>query len=191
MGSDTYELLALAARYWFILLAALIVLRGWRASVQDNRNAKLLRDWVGEAGSVGELVVLDDGQKQKKKSLRGARFPVGVEGLIGSGSVADIRIRHADVRRRHVWMNYRRGCMLLSTHGKAQIECPTTPDGRFILRDGDQLTIGRLKIMLVFYDVRDAAVGQPAIVPEKKPPVPQAVEEEEYEDVPVEENFWE
>lgn len=179
MNSETYEILALAARYWFILLAALIVLRGWRATVKDNRNAKVLRDWAGGAGCVGELVVLEDGKKQKKKSLCGARFPVPLEGLIGSGGTADIRIRHQDVHSKHVWFHYQPGRMVLHRAGRAQISCPMSSDGKLVLRDGDQLEIGRLTLVMVFYDMSDAAADRPAVRPGK----------ERKED--AEENFWE
>lgn len=179
MNSETYEILALAARYWFILLAALLVLKAWRATVRDNRNAKILRDWAGGAGCVGELVVLEDGKKQKKKSLRGARFPVPLEGLIGSGGTADIRIRHQDVRSKHAWFHYQPGRIVLNRAGRAQISCPMSPDGKLVLRDGDQLEIGRLKLVMVFYDLSDAAVEKPAARPDD--------DQEEN----IEENFWE
>ncbi len=187
MSSETYEIMALAMRYWFIALAALIVIRGWRASVKDNRNAKILRDWAGGSGCVGELVVLEDGVRAKKRTMAGARLPVPVEGLVGGGKTADIRIRHADVRRRHAWLIYRPGMMQINPVGSAKIECPQLPDGRYILRDGDQLTIGKLKMMMVFYDMQDAAAGKTSPVKKVRPPVK---EEEEYED-PFEESFWE
>lgn len=160
MDSEAYEILALAARYWFIILAALFVVKAWRITVRDNRNAKILRDWAGGAGCVGELVVLEDGKKQGRKSFRGARFPVPMEGLIGSGGTADIRIRHQDVRRKHVWFHYQPGRMVLTCAGRAQISCPMAQDGKRALRDGDQLVIGRLKLVMVFYDLSDAAAGQ-------------------------------
>lgn len=188
MSSETYEILALAARYWFIIAAALIVVRGWRASVKDNRNAKILRDWAGGAGCVGELLVLEDGVRQKKRSLKGARFPVPEEGLIGSGGTADIRIRHGDVKRKHVWFDYQPGYLKLRTVGNAQIDCPVEPDGTMILRDGDRLTIGKLKMVLVFYGVQDAAAANP--VPARKVKTARKVEEDEYED-PFVESFWE
>lgn len=184
MSTETYELLALAARYWFIALAALFVLRGWRASVKDNRNAKILRDWAGGAGCVGELVVLEDGQRSKKKTIRGARFPVPEEGLIGSGSTADIRIRHGDLRSKHVWFAYRKGRLMLTAAGRAKINAPMTPDGRYVLRDGDELSIGKLRFVMVFYDVQDAAQAQPVFVRSREP-------EETEEETPYEENFWE
>lgn len=188
MSAETYEIMALAARYWFITLAALIVLRGWRASVKDNRNAKILRDWAGGSGCVGELVVLEDGVKQKKKSLKGARLSVPAEGLLGSGRTADIRIRHSDLKRKHVWLTYQPGMMQLSPVRDAQVECPVLPDGQRVLKDGDQLCVGRLKLMMVFYDVQDAVVGQP--MPARRAKPERKAEEEEYDD-PFEENFWE
>lgn len=185
MNAETYEILALAARYWFIALAALVVIRGWRSAVRDNRKAKLLRDWAGGAGCVGELVVLDDGQKSKKKTLRGARFAVPEEGLIGSGGMADIRIHHPDVRRRHIRFVYEPGRLVLVNAGRAKAECPVAPDGRQTLRDGDRLTIGRLKLLMVFYDVQDAAAAQSAAVVSGK-----KSGKKEFEEA-YEENFWE
>jgi len=188
MGSETYEILALAARYWFIALAALFVLRGWRAGAKDNRNSKILRDWAGGSGCVGELVVLEDGVRQKKRSMKGARLPVPSEGLVGSGRTADIRVRHGDLRHRHVWMTYGTGCMWLNPVGRAKVEAPALADGRQILRDGDELCIGKLRMMMVFYDVKDAALGQGEAQQKVRPTVRK--EEDEYDD-PFEEKFWE
>ena len=188
MSSETYEILALAARYWFIALAVLFVIKGWRASVKDNRNAKILRDWAGGAGCVGELLVLEDGVRSKKRSLRGARLPVPMEGLIGSGSTADIRIRHADVRRKHIWFSYQPGKMMLTLVGNAQADTPVTPDGRKILREGDQLTIGRLKMSMVFYSIDDAAAAAPVYV--RKARATRRKASDNFDDH-YEESFWE
>ncbi len=188
MSSETYEIVALAARYWFIALAALIVIKGWRSSVKDNRNQKILRDWAGGAGCVGELVVLEDGVRQRKRSLKGMHFPIPEEGLIGSGGMADIRIRHGDVRRRHVWMHYQSGRLLLTPAGRAQLEAPVGPDGKRELCDGDVMVIGKLKLMAVFYDVQEAAAMRPAPVKARRPQ--KRKDEEEYDD-PFVENFWE
>ncbi len=188
MNTETYEILALAARYWFIALAALMVFKGWRASVRDNRKARALRDWSGGSGAVGELVVIEDGVRSRKRSLKGARFPVPEEGLIGSGSTADIRIRHSDLKGKHVWFSYQPGGMLLTLAGRAQAETPVAPDGRRILRDGDYLVVGRLRLMMVFYGVRDASVipGTSG----KRRPRPRKPVDDEYEDL-YEESFWE
>ena len=187
MSSETYEILALAARYWFLLLAGLIVLRGLANSRNENRRERNLREEIGAAGCIGELVVLEDGVKNRKKSLRGARFPVPEEGLIGSGRMADIRIRHTDMKRRHVMFSYRPGRLLLRPVGRSEIECPREADGSMVLRDDERLMIGSLEMLMVFYDVKDAAEAPKE---ERRQRPAKKKEEDEYED-PFEENFWE
>ena len=187
MSSETYEILALAARYWFLLLAGLIVIRGLANSRKENRRERNLREEIGSAGCVGELVVLEDGVKNKKKSLRGARFPVPEEGLIGSGRIADIRIRHADMNRKHVRFAYRPGELLIRPVGGADVDCPMKPDGTRALRDGERLIIGSLELLMVFYDLQDAAEAPDE---PRRPRPAKKKEADEYED-PFEENFWE
>ena len=187
MSSETYEIMALAARYWFLMLAGLIVIKGLLNSRKENRRERELREEIGSAGCIGELVVLEDGVKNKKKSLRGARFPVPEEGLIGSGRIADIRIRHADMNRKHVRFSYRQGELVLRPVGRASVECPMKPDGTLALRDDERLIVGSLELLMVFYDLKDAAEA-PA-EPRRQRPAKKK-EEDEYED-PFEENFWE
>ncbi len=187
MSSETYEILALAARYWFLLLAALFVLKGIANSRSENRKEKSLREWAGGAGCVGELVVLEDGVKNRKKSIRGARFPVPEEGLIGSGRIADIRIRHGEVNKRHLRFSYRPGELVLQPVGRSEAECPVLPDGTPVLRDGDKLTIGRLEMMMVFFGVQDAAANEGA---PRRAKTAKKKEEDEFED-PFEDHFWE
>lgn len=186
MSTETYEILALAARYWFLLLAALLVIRGLMNGRQANREERELRDQFSSAGCVGELVVLDDGVKNPKKSIRGARFPVPKEGLIGSGRIADIRIRHGDVKRKHVRFSYLPGELRLKPVSKAQVSCPRRLDGSMLLQDGNRLRIGAVEMMMVFYDSHDAAAGSASAV--RRPDL--VVEEDEYED-PFEDRFWE
>jgi len=118
-------------------------------------------------------------------------FVVGLRSGTGSasfeGGTADIRIRHADVRRKHLWLNYQPGRMMLTLVGRAQAETPVTPDGKRILRDGDQLLIGKLKLMMVFYDVRDAAAAENTVAKRGKQ-VRKTTDD--YDDL-YEENFWE
>ena len=61
MSEGAYELLALAARYWFVLLIALIVARGWHACVTDNRRGKLLRraDFSAPRTQDGRFILCD------------------------------------------------------------------------------------------------------------------------------------
>ncbi|MBO4298113.1 MAG: hypothetical protein J5998_04880 [Clostridia bacterium] len=182
MSKDTYELLALIGRYWFAALALLIVLRGWRACVQDNRTAKILRDWAGGAGCVGELVLTDDGTKRKRK--KPVKWQVPAEAVLGSGGAADIRLRGRDIKKRHIFMTHRPGEMVLHAVNGAPFEARSLKDGTQVLRDGDTLSVGGMKLMMVFFDAEDAAREAPAR-PRKKPAqvLPEDASDDEFEDV--------
>ena len=182
MSKDTYELLALAARYWFAGLALLIVLRGWRACVQDNRKARILRDWEGGAGCVGELVLTDDGTRRKRK--KPVKWQVPAEAVLGSGASADIRLKGRDIKKKHIFMTYRPGEMVLHPVNGAPFEAHKLPDGTQVLRDGDTLRVGPMKLMMVFFDAEDAAREAP-VKPRKKPAqvLPEDASDDEFVDV--------
>lgn len=154
MSEGAYELLAMAARYWFVLLIAVIVCHGWRACVSDNRRGRQLRGKNGDASCVGELLVMRD---EDRGRLEGRRFPVPAEGMLGSARVADVRIRCRAVARRHLWLKYSDGYLSVRALGKAGFSAPRTQDGRFILCDGDCLEIGPLSMTLVLYDAQEIA----------------------------------
>ncbi len=181
MSHDTYELLALIGRYWFALLALIVVLRGWQACVQDNRKARLLRDWEGGAGCVGELVLTSDGTKRKRKKT--VKWQVPAEALLGSGGAADIRLRGRDIKKKHIFMTYRSGEMVLHPVKGAAFQARTLKDGTQVLRDGDTLRVGRMKLMMVFFDTAEAARRAPD-KPRKRPAqvLPEDASDEEFED---------
>ena len=142
MSSATYELIALAARYWFAGVALLIVIRAWRCTVQDNRRAKVLRDWTPETGCVGELIALTGGKKFKK----GERFPVLRESVLGSGRNADIRIPHPSIQKAHIHMELREGGMLARGMQNAEFSLPGQGNVRkMLLRDGMEFTVGTVR----------------------------------------------
>ena len=183
MSPDLYELIAYAARYWFAFLAALVVFYGWRACVKDNRRARILRYQARGTGCVGELVLLDDGSK-KKKNKKPECYQFGAEAVIGSGRTADVRIRARGVKKRHIFMTYRPGAMVLHAIDGAEFTSPVDRAGEHILRDGDELQIGALHLTLVFYNAEDAAVDESG---ERQPKVaqvlPEDVSDDEFEDV--------
>ncbi len=182
MRGDLYELVAYAARYWFALLAVLVVFYGWRACVKDNRRARILRSQARGTGCVGELVLLEDGTKKKRK--RPEHYQFGAEAVIGSGSAADVRIRAHDVRKKHIFMTYRCGEMVLHAIDGAEFDAPMAPTGEMVLRDGDMLIIGRLKLTLVFFNAEDAAPDEAGNAPIKAAQVlPEDVSDDEFEDV--------
>ena len=94
VSDGLYEILALAARYFFAGLFLLIVLRAWRVTVRDARRARKLRRLSPQTGLSGELVVLEG----EGRARRGMRYPVIREGTLGSARSADVRVRHPSVR---------------------------------------------------------------------------------------------
>lgn len=151
VSSATYELIALAARYWFAGVALLIVIRAWRCTVQDNRRAKVLRDWTPETGCVGELIALTGSKKFKK----GERFPVLRESVLGSGRNADIRILHPSIQKAHLHMELREGGMLARGMQNAEFSVPGQGKVRkLLLRDGMEFSVGSVRLMLVLYDAQ-------------------------------------
>lgn len=159
MSPETYELIALAMRYWFIALALLIVFRAWRVCVTDNRNQKLLRDWSPEAGAVGEFLVTED----SRTKLLGARYPIPSEGVLGSGRVADVRIARRGIAARHYYMTCRDNMLILTPMGSRVLSRGA------VLRDGDSLELGELTLLVTFYNV-DASAAK-------------TEEEDEFEDI--------
>ena len=152
MNANAYEILALAMRYVFAALILLIVLRALSVTMVDSKRAAQLRRRNPKTGIIGEFVVLEgDGLKQ------GKRFPVTLEGSIGTSSRTDIRIRRNGLHARHAY--YQMTPAGLYVRGHAGITL-LDEDGDYvrerILADGDVLYIGRIEMMLVLHDATAA-----------------------------------
>ena len=154
MSRSLYELVALGARYVFAGLMALIVLRAWRITLIDSRRAAALRRMSPQTGLSGELVVIaGDG-----KARRGMKYPVIREGMIGSARRADIRIRHASIRRLHAWFQLTGdGLRVQARTGAAMRDAGGRPVRAITLADGGEFTLGQVRLLLVL-----AAAPEPA-----------------------------
>ena len=154
MSRSLYELVALGARYVFAGLMALIVLRAWRITLIDSRRAAALRRMSPQTGLSGELVVIaGDG-----KARRGMKYPVIREGMIGSARRADIRIRHASIRRMHAWFQLTGdGLRVQARTGAAMRDAGGRPVRAITLADGGEFTLGQVRLLLVL-----AAAPEPA-----------------------------
>lgn len=145
MSANLYEILALAMRYVFAALMVLIVLRAWRLTAVDSARAKRLRRLSPETGIIGEMLVTEGGEKARP----GMRYSVILEGTIGSGPRADIRIRHSSVRRRHSYFIMTDDGLFIRGHANARIGA----NGRWVrectLKDGEELRVGKVELMLV------------------------------------------
>ena len=152
---ELYELVSMAARYWFCALLSLIAFRAWRVTVKDNRRASLLRIWSPETGCIGEFVV-NPGKGKKSETL-----PIPKEGVLGASRKCDVCVRSRDVKRYHLALEQRQGGVLATPIGRARaLKNNQVADAPVFLRDGDTLTIGTTKLLLVMFEP-DAKKGEP------------------------------
>ena len=149
MSANAYEILALAMRYVFAALMLLIVVRAWRITAIDSRRARKLRRLSPDTGIIGEMLVVDGGERART----GMRYPVTLEGTMGSGRRADVRVRHSSVRSRHAFYQMTCEGLFVRSHASARLR-----DGagrvvrELILGDGDAFQLGAVKLMLVLSD---------------------------------------
>ena len=154
MNQNVYELAALSGRYVFAALMLLIVIRAWHITLVDSRRASTLRRISPETGVIGELVVLEGGEKARQ----GMRYPVIREGMIGSARRTDVRVRHGSVRRKHAYFQLTDGGLRV----RANARCPMRdgagrPARSLLLVDGDKLWIGKVQLLLVLTEAPEPA----------------------------------
>ena len=149
MSTNAYELLALAMRYVFVALIALIVARAWFGASVDSQRAARLRKLSPDTGIIGELLVTEGGERAKP----GMRYPLTLEGTIGSNRRADIRVRHHSVRGRHAIYQMTDEGLFVRGHANLRVGDGAGHFGReLLLRDGDVLRVGDVALMLVLTD---------------------------------------
>ena len=154
VSDGLYEILALAARYFFAGLFLLIVLRAWRVTVRDARRARKLRRLSPQTGLSGELVVLEG----EGRARRGMRYPVIREGTLGSARSADVRVRHPSVRPRHARFELtEEGLSLTAVSGAKLLDGDGERVRKLLLRDGDCFTAGSVLLTLVLIDATGRA----------------------------------
>ena len=149
MSTNAYELLALAMRYVFVALIALIVARAWFGASVDSQRAARLRKLSPDTGIIGELLVTEGGERAKP----GMRYPLTLEGTIGSNRRADIRVRHHSVRGRHAIYQMTDEGLFVRGHANNRIYDGAGRAAReLLLRDGEVLGVGDVELMLVLTD---------------------------------------
>ncbi|MEG0270391.1 MAG: hypothetical protein RR821_09080 [Clostridia bacterium] len=105
MPSEIYEVVAQAARYWFLFLMALIVWRSYRWYRKDRKQRKKRLRLLPDAGYVGELVVLTGNESLK----RGTALPVPCEGTLGFLRTNDLCVPVTGVSKKHLWFRFDEG----------------------------------------------------------------------------------
>ena len=109
MPDNLYQLLALAARAFFILLAGLVALRASLGLLGQHRARKKLLRQLPDAGMVGEMRDIESDKS----------YPLPREGVLGGGRGCDIRLK--GLRRRQVTFAYvpGKGILLAPCHRRS------------------------------------------------------------------------
>lgn len=155
ISASVYEIIALAARYFFAAIMLLIVARAWKITIVDSRRAASLRRLSPETGVCGEFLVVRGHGRAKD----GMRYPVIREGLIGSSRKADIRLRSSSVRRVHAFFELTpNGLRLRGQRGAHMFNARGNSRRELLLGDGSRVTIGQVELLLILTE----AVGMPA-----------------------------
>ena len=117
LPAEVYELVAQAARYWFLFLMAIIVWRSYRWYRRDRRQAKKRLRLLPDAGYVGEMVVLEGGGALR----RGQALPLPREGTLGTLRTNDLCVPVEGVAKRHLWFRFDQdeGLMIQPMRGRA------------------------------------------------------------------------
>ncbi|MBQ8148951.1 MAG: hypothetical protein IJ041_00380 [Clostridia bacterium] len=102
MPAELYEIVALAARFWFLFLMVLIVWRSYRWYARERRQYKKRLRFLPDAGYIGELVVMQTAGGVKQ----GKVFPVPFEGTLGYTGSNDLSIPAPGISNRHIWFSY-------------------------------------------------------------------------------------
>ena len=149
MPSEIYEVVAQAARYWFLFLMALIAWRSYRWLMRDRKQRKRRLRLLPDAGFVGELVVV----KGNRELPAGLALPVSKEGVLGSIRGDDVYVPVAGVAKRHLWYAFDedRG-LFVEPYGR----CEVTVDGqplqgkrkRVYMTHGARLFVGDAELRL-------------------------------------------
>ncbi len=148
MQRDWYEVLVLAARYWFALLGIVVVWRGFSWLRLESRQRKRKLRQLPDAGFIGAFYVLEG----ESRALRGGdSIPVPMEGVIGSASGCDIRVHHPSVAGRQALFEFRSDGMHLRPFRDEPLRVddqPLPPGCEAVLRHGALLTMGAVVLQL-------------------------------------------
>ena len=179
MGSDVYEVISLAARYWFTFLGVLIVWRSFRWLRKDRKAKHRRLKQLPDAGMVGELVVLDGSNELPP----GTALPLPREGTLGCLRTCDVTLPAPGVAPCHLDFSFQDGKGLLIY---PRVRCTAQVDGSeltarsrsrdYPMHHGSRLIVGdavlRLRLFVGLETEQHAAVTQeePAETPVSEAP---------------------
>lgn len=143
MPDQVYEVVAQAARYWFLFLMVMIAWRSYRWLARDRKQRKKRLRLLPDAGFIGEMVV----QKGNEDLAPGEVLPVPREGVLGAQRSADLSVPVRGVFKRHLWFRFEEGKGLrVKTFGKHPMEVDGEAYGKrgseAYLSHGSRLQVG-------------------------------------------------
>lgn len=151
MPDSVYELLSLAARYWFIFLGAVIVLRSFLWLRRDRAEKHRRLRSAPDAGFIGELAVVSGNDELQEGML----ISVPREGSMGYLRTNDIVVPVAGVAAKHcdflfrepegLFLRPRRGCTLTVDGTEISNEAETKLHP---MQHGSVLRIGEAELKL-------------------------------------------
>lgn len=191
MPAHVYEILSLAMRYVFTLLGVVIVWRAFSWLRKDRRLTQKRLKELPDAGTIGELVVLEGSEELPPDSV----IPVPSEGVLGYLRTCDVVVPVSGVARRHLEFSFvdGKGLYIYPHRG-----CPVTVDNMAIasrwdsraypMQHGSCLAIGDALLFLrVFAGLKvedfsslpideplDDVDGMPQELPQGVPYIPDA-----------------
>lgn len=149
MPVEIYEIVALAARFWFLFLMVLIVWRSYRWYARERRQRKKRLRLLPDAGYIGEFVVMQGAGDLE----RGQVLSVPFEGTLGYVRSNDICIPAPGVAGRHLWFSYdsKQGLVLTpvgrNDFAVDQLTLAENPEG-LCMAHGSRLYIGECELRL-------------------------------------------
>ena len=169
MSESIYEVVAQAARYWFLFLMALIVWRSYRWLVRDRKQRKKRLRLLPDAGFVGELVV----QEGSPELPVGLALPVSVEGVLGSVRGDDVFVPVKGVAKKHLWFEFdEEEGLRVEPYARRRMEVDgATYTGRrahACLSHGSRLTVGEAVLRLRMFAGFEQAGARSAPLPEEE-----------------------
>lgn len=145
-----FETVSFIMRYWFILLAGLILVLMFYISVREYAGKKLALEELGQF--LGYLEITDG-----PSELIGIRIGVTDDNTIGSSRSAEIMIKAEGVAKKHARLFLDSARLYIAPLEQGQ----TTVNGKKIrkiyeVRDGDYIEIGDVELYLCLKGMNDA-----------------------------------
>jgi len=153
MPADVYEVVALAARFWFLLLIGLIVWYSYRWYARERRARRTFLKELPDAGFVGEFVVMRSiGGLEEGHAIR-----VPFEGTLGMLRNNDIILEAPGVAPRHIYFRYERnrGLKMIPFKGNPfaadRLSSEDCPKGLYVVH-GTRLYVGECELRLRMFE---------------------------------------